>query len=591
MIERMHYYAAVIEPAVPKRIRGKELLIKNVVDFLLKQSVLPIEEFILCTATGIILTSQCKDDMRNLTGCQLNLKKMCTPENKWFSVEFCGGSGIVFYKQSNPTQLLNVLSMAETILQYVVKREIECEEMLKRFDYMDNAIMICDRECNIIFANTNFCSNFNVEDRDSILGMNVLEVMKQNGIRITSVETNSATLKMMDVIKNGKPTLDWSVRYESVRDPSFSRIVSNDMYPTFDRSGQVSGVVEISRSQHQEVKKARKYAGLNAEYTFDDVIGNSSIISSKIQLAKDFSGNRGTVLITGESGVGKEIFAQAIHNQSIRRNGPFVALNCANFPAELIESELFGYVEGAFTGASKKGQMGKFELANGGTLFLDEIGELPYYFQSKLLRVLETWTVTRIGGLREIPVDIRLIAATNRDLPKMIQAGLFRQDLYYRLQVLTLDLPPLRERAEDVPMIADHFLKIFAQQNGHPPKILSEEAKKRLMEYTWPGNARELKNVMNRTDLLHRGNVITEEALDFAISSKESFETLEISEYRQKFTAEERIEHRKKDIDKAYIDLLKEVLDITGGNRKKAATLLGISRNTFYRLLEKHGMK
>ncbi len=456
-------------------------------------------------------------------------------------------------------------------------------QLLENLNYVNNSIMMCDRNGRITFANSTFCKNFRIDQPSRIIGLTMQEIMDLGGTYITTVETDSSELRMSEVLKTGKPVLDWPVRIESHQDKDYLQIVSNDMFPTFDESGAVSGLIEISRSQQQEIKKMRKNIGLNAEYTFADVIGKSKVIQKEIALAKEFAGNRGTVLITGESGVGKEIFAQSIHNGSARSRGPFVALNCANFPAELIESELFGYVEGAFTGASKKGQMGKFELANGGTLFLDEIGELPYYFQSKLLRVLETWTITRVGGLKEIPVDVRLIAATNRDLPEMIQAGLFRQDLYYRLQVLTLDLPPLRSRKEDIPLIAEHFLRIFAKQNGHMQKKLMADAKKKLMAYSWPGNARELKNVMNRIDLLSKEEQITGEAIDFALSAKQPQMQAE-----SELSPQERISRKREDIDAAYSSLLREALSITGGNKKEAAALLGIARKTIYRLLEKY---
>lgn len=457
--------------------------------------------------------------------------------------------------------------------------------LLQNLDCVNNSIMMCDKDGRVTFANSTFCDNFLVKDRNSVIGKTMYEIMESTGTRITAIETDSPKLKMMEVLKTGKPSIDWAVRIESKDDKNYLQIVSNDMYPIFDESDEVCGLVEISRSQQQEMRKIQKKVGLNAEYVFKDVIGESPSIKRCVSLAKDFASNRGTVLITGESGVGKEIFAQSIHNYSSRNKGPFVALNCANFPAELIESELFGYVEGAFTGASKKGQMGKFELASGGTLFLDEIGELPYYFQSKLLRVLETWTITRVGGLKETPVDVRLIAATNRNLPEMIEAGLFRQDLYYRLQVLTLDLPPLRERIEDVPMIAQHFLKIFASQNAHPEKKLSSEARRALMNYNWPGNARELKNVMNRIDLLYDEQNVNAEAVSHMLFSDGKNLGVKTS-----LPPAERLAARHAEIDNAYVNLLKEALAITGGNKKSAAELLGISRKTIYRMLEKYNM-
>ncbi len=485
--------------------------------------------------------------------------------------------------------------------------------LLKNLDFVNNSIMMCDKDGKITFANSTFCKNFRIYDPASVIGLSMQEIMELGGTRITTLETDSSELRMGEVLKTGRPVLDWPVRIESLADKNYLQIVSNDMFPTFDSEGKLNGLIEISRSQQQEIKKLRKNIGLNAEYTFEDVIGKSKLIQHDVQLAKEFAGNRGTVLITGESGVGKEIFAQSIHNYSPRSRGPFVALNCANFPAELIESELFGYVEGAFTGASKKGQMGKFELASGGTLFLDEIGELPYYFQSKLLRVLETWTITRVGGINEIPVDVRLIAATNRNLPDLIQAGLFRQDLYYRLQVLNLDLPPLRSRKEDIPLIAEYFLKIFAKQNSHAQKKLSADAQEALITYDWPGNARELKNVMNRIDLLYSGEQITADTIRAALfGSKDSrpvaqaepsridwsdrIDRVEMdgsalrSENPTLLTPEERIGRCRENIDAAYANLLQEALAITHGNKKEAAALLGVARKTVYRLLEKYNL-
>ena len=224
--------------------------------------------------------------------------------------------------------------------------------LLENLDCVNNSIMMCDKDGRITFANSSFCDNFLAKDRNSVIGKTMYEIMESTGTRITAIETDSPKLKMMEVLKTGKPSVDWAVRIESKNDKNYLQIVSNDMYPIFDEFGNVSGLVEISRSQQQEMRKIQKNVGLNAEYVFEDVIGKSPSIKNCVSLAKDFASNRGTVLITGESGVGKEIFAQAIHNYSSRSSGPFVALNCANFPAELIESELFGYVEGAFTGTS-----------------------------------------------------------------------------------------------------------------------------------------------------------------------------------------------------------------------------------------------
>lgn len=342
-------------------------------------------------------------------------------------------------------------------------------------------------------------------------------------------------------------------------------------------------MVELARSHQQDMKRARKIMGFTAEYSFDDIIGSSPVIRKKIRLAKEYANNPFNFLITGESGVGKELFAQSIHNHSANKKGPFVALNCASIPENLIESEFFGYVGGAFTGASKNGQVGKFELADGGTLFLDEIGELPYHFQSKLLRVLETWMVTRVGSSKEISVNVRVIAATNRNLDKMVSEGLFRQDLYYRLHVLNIDIPPLRERREDILLLATNFLKQFVDPDSGIMKTLDLDAQNALLEYDWPGNVRELKNVINRSAILSRERVVTKGTLETSIDSKGYLLKPNSGE-----AAEDRLNKRKMEIDISYANLLKEALDIASGNKKKAAKLLGVSRKTFYRMLEKY---
>ena len=409
-------------------------------------------------------------------------------------------------------------------------------------------------------------------------------MIRDIGAKIHSMEDNSSSLKMMDVLKNGEEVIDWEVRIESTDGQKESKLVSNDMYPVVDETGKVTGMVELTHSRQQDIKRTRKIMGFAAEYTFDDIVGTSKAIKEKIRTAKEYANSPFNFLITGESGVGKELFAQSIHNYSPRHKGPFVALNCANFSDGLIESELFGYVGGAFTGASKNGQIGKFELADGGTLFLDEVGELPLHFQSKLLRVLETWMVTRIGSSKQIPVNVRLITATNRNLAEMVEEGLFRQDLYYRLQVLTLEIPPLRERKDDLALLSDSFLNQAAAPYLDTPKILSSQAKKVLMSYDWPGNVRELRNVITRATVLSKSKIISKETLEESIASK-GYMLKAISTD----SPETRVKQKLKEIDLAYASLLKEALELTAGNKKEAAELIGVSRNTFYRMLEKYG--
>ena len=242
--------------------------------------------------------------------------------------------------------------------------------------------------------------------------------------------------------------------------------------------------------------------------TFDDLVGDTSVMQALKAMGKRFARSREPVLILGESGTGKELFAQAIHKASPRANGSFISVNCAALPRELAESELFGYVEGAFTGARKGGQKGKFELADKGTIFLDEIGELPLYLQAKLLRVLESRYVTRVGDHRPIPVDVRVIAATQTDLMKKVREGTFRKDLWFRLAVLTIVIPPLRDRKADIPALVRHFLRTKAAQfEMEVPDVPAPELE-RLYSHDWPGNVRELEFVIERSLLLSRSKTV-----------------------------------------------------------------------------------
>lgn len=571
----------MVAEGIRYKIVGRNILLQRLFDFLCAQIEFPWEPLLLCTTNGVILsTFPSRGD--DLVGYIFPMEK---PEEQGLVI--CESTeGYTFLLPSLPEALAIAQALKarmDALLQIVGAQDSYNLNLVKSLDSIENAVSIYDKDANLLYANDVFCKFFLIKDKTSIIGMPIEEIIKSQGIHVHSMEPNRSKMKMMDVLQYGKKALDYGVRLESKFDPNYGQLVENDMFPLFDAQGNVSGMIEISRSYQQEIKRTRKLMGLTAEYEFDDIIGESPAIREKIKLAKEFSKNVGNVLITGESGVGKELFAQSIHNYSARRKGPFVALNCASFPTELIESELFGYVEGAFTGASRKGQTGKIELADGGTLFLDEIGELPYYFQSKLLRVLETWMVTRVGSTKEVPVDVRLIAATNRNLQEMVESKLFRQDLYYRLQVLNIEIPPLRERQGDVLAIADYFLKLSAQQNGTPRKRIDEDGKKILQNYRWLGNARELRNVINRIDLLSREEVVTGSMLEGAMSPKGCMIQGSTTE-----APENRIEKRKGEVTLSYIHLLQEALSITEGNKKEAAKLLGISRKTFYRMLEKY---
>ncbi|SFM19085.1 Transcriptional regulator containing PAS, AAA-type ATPase, and DNA-binding Fis domains [Pelosinus propionicus DSM 13327] len=566
------------------RITSRNTLVKNMFQFLRSQTDLQCELLLLCTEHGLILDFSTLDLDCDISGYTVPVDALYAHQDRLLFHDNLKGYIIISLNQQKLVPIINHLqSDIDALLKMFDASERHNQDLLNCLDSVRNAISIYDKDANLLFANNKFCTDLHIDDRDAVIGMNIHDVINHAGIKIHPMENNSSQLKMLDVLKYGEEVLDWEVRIESQATPNVAQIVSNDMYPVINKNGEVEGMVELTHSRHQDMKRAKKIVGLSAEYSFDDIIGSSPAIREKIKQAKNFANSPFNFLITGESGVGKELFAQSIHNYSAMKKGPFVALNCANFSEGLIESELFGYVGGAFTGASKTGQMGKFELADKGTLFLDEIGELPYHFQSKLLRVLETWAVTRIGSSRQIPVNVRLIAATNRDLEKMVSEGLFREDLYYRLQVLSIEIPPLRERREDLLLLAETFLKQSMNPNSGALKTLDADAQKALLEYDWKGNVRELRNVINRVTILSKTNVITRDILEASIHSKGYMLKHSTSE-----APEDRLNKRRMEVDASYANLLREVLDITHGNKKQAAELLGVSRKTFYRMLEKY---
>ena len=263
--------------------------------------------------------------------------------------------------------------------------------------------------------------------------------------------------------------------------------------PIFDEKVMI-GIVVTFKELENILTLVKHYSGYSARYTFDDIVGESKAIKEVIEFSKAISKSPSTVLINGESGTGKELMAQSIHNESDRAHNSFIAVNCGAIPNNLIESELFGYAEGAFTGAKKSGCPGKFELANKGTLFLDEIGEMPLHMQVKLLRVLQENVVTRVGASEAIDIDVRIIAATNKNLKEEVKKGSFREDLFYRLNVIPIIVPSLRERKEDIPILLRYYLRNKAiKLNKHIPKV-SESLKESMLDYDWPGNIRELEN-------------------------------------------------------------------------------------------------
>ncbi len=282
-------------------------------------------------------------------------------------------------------------------------------------------------------------------------------------------------------------------------------------------------------------------------------------------------------MLHGESGTGKELFAQAIHNGSMRRDRAFIAINCAALPETLIESELFGYEEGSFTGSKKGGQTGKFELANGGTIFLDEVGDIPLFTQVKLLRVIQEKKISRIGSAIEVPVDIRIVAATHKDLKEEVQKGNFRKDLYYRLNVININIPPLRDRMEDLPLLARHFVNKLSAKLGKKNISVAEDFIDKIKSYCWPGNIRELENAIERAiNLVDDNGVLTSDYLYFD-SSPPSRNDEKVTEVKS-----------LKEIEKETII---NALNLYKGNILKVSAKLGIGRNTLYRKIKEYDIK
>jgi transcriptional regulator with PAS, ATPase and Fis domain len=359
---------------------------------------------------------------------------------------------------------------------------------------------------------------------------------------------------------------------------SDGRTVGVVLQTAFKNMTEIDDLMKRIKSLEERVLRYKKGLDsmLSATYTFASIIGESEKIRQAKGLAEKYAHTDGSVLILGATGTGKELFAHAIHMAGRRKFRPFVCLNCASIPRDLLESELFGYEQGAFTGARPKGKAGKIELAHKGTLFLDEIGDIPLSAQSKILRVLETRQVDKIGGIKSVNVDFRLIAATNRDLMELMRKGEFREDLFYRLNTMTIALPPLAEREGDVVKLIQYFLA----QMGKPHIQLSEQALGKLTAYPWPGNVRELRNVIERAVSLMDGDRLESVHLPECVEASTGGTSGRNGEVRT--LAEELAGYER--------DILCRALEETGNNRSRAARLLGISRSTFYEKCKAHSL-
>ncbi len=406
------------------------------------------------------------------------------------------------------------------------------------------------------------------------IGRHVTEVVENTRMHIVAQSGvpemgEAQTIRGRDVIVNRIPLRDG----ERVLG-AYGRVVFKDVEQLRRLAGKMNLLESKVRYYEEELTHLR-----GARYTFDSIVGSGHAITAAKEEARRASRTDSTVLLRGETGTGKELFAHAIHAAGPRRSGPFIKLNCAAVPAELLESELFGYEEGAFTGARKGGKPGKFEMAAGGTLFLDEIGDMPLPMQGKLLRVLQEREVERVGGTSPLRVDIRIIAATGKPLEELVGEGAFRADLYYRINVIPVNIPPLRERREDIGEIAEQFLSKISADTGEPRRRLSPDLGRVLQSYPWPGNIRELQNVLERAVAMGRGDMLLPEHLPPRVLRA-------VPEAGKEVTPGS-LASAKAEAERAAI---LAALKASGGNKSRAADLLRIHRVKLYEKMKRHGI-
>ncbi len=470
----------------------------------------------------------------------------------------------IMYQKAHTLAL--IVSIAEAIQNEL--HLISRQELLGSFlETADQGVMVTDKSGKITHANPEACKILNYSKPDI------------TGKMISDVLGNQSSINSL--LETGKPVFDVEIFNHEANLRTFlsSAKILNDNY------GNRLGYSFIFMESRAAGKKSFFVNGLKTKYHFDSIIGKSPRLLQAIDLAKRFARLDNNILIQGESGTGKEIFAQAIHTESCQR-GSFIAINCAAIPKDLIESELFGYEAGAFTGADRQGRKGKFELADGGTLFLDEIGDMPLELQPVLLRVLEEKHVMRIGGTRYIPVNFRLISATNQELTKQVERKAFREDLYYRLEELTVSIPPLREREQDIIELAKYFIVEIATKQQISPPSLNEAAIYRLLQYKWPGNVRQLKSAMVHAVNTANGHIIGPENLPQAVNNSSSpiqgDQKSDPAKFGESF-GEDR--YSIKNMEKMMI--IRAILD-TNNNLTEAARILGISKATLYKRIKEY---
>jgi sigma-54 dependent transcriptional regulator, acetoin dehydrogenase operon transcriptional activator AcoR len=470
------------------------------------------------------------------------------------------------YDKVHPHTLGMVVSAAKAVENLLkLQEKNRRNEVMKSYlevtmNSLTSGIILVNQQGDIIQANKTLQDMIQLSEEDLV------------GKKIAQVFTNQlfqTDLFMFDNIKDRDITLKTKINQNT------NHVLLN-CKPVYQGEMRIGSLLTF-----QEIQKVRqlvnRFTGNRATITFKDIIGKSPLFLKSINEAKAASHSPSNVLLLGESGTGKDLFAQAIHNNSKRSSMPFIAINCGAIPRDLLSSELFGYVEGAFTGARKGGNSGKFELADGGTIFLDEIGEMSLDMQVLLLRVLQNREINRIGDHKVIPVDVRIIAATNKNLKEEVRKGNFREDLYFRLNVLPILIPSLRERGEDIMLLASHFVKQYNQKIPRVIQSISPSYLNAIKKYDWPGNVRELQNVIERS-------------LNRSISGVLSIDSLpdEITGHQVETTVGPNVPGKKDEIQKQL--LLNTLMDCQY-NYSKAAKKLQISRSTLYRWLDRFNLK
>ena len=458
---------------------------------------------------------------------------------------------------------INKARLIQTIQNlFEAEREQNRRNLEAIFRSVNDAIITVDKHRHIIAAN---------DATREICGMDPQEIVGQKFDQVNRYCAQSCYEALKEILGTAKTIKDY--RLECRKQTRPHQIVTISSSPLRDNTDKNIGTVLVIRDL---TRVAEMEGELRGRYNLHNMVGKSHQMQSIFHLLDELINTDTTVLITGETGTGKELVAKALHYGGVRAAKPMVTVNCSALPENLLESELFGHVKGAFTGASKD-RVGRFQAAHGGTLFLDEVGDITPNLQLKLLRVLQEKTFERVGDSTTYPVDVRVIAATNCDLKKKVSLGEFREDLYYRLKVLEIALPPLRERREDIPLLINHFLTLFNKSYNKSIEEISQDALKIFMIYPWPGNIRELQHAIEHAFVLCNSPTITLEHLPVEIKDY-SLREVPAPADRPKISALQ------------PPDIL-QALDKTGWNKAKAARLLGISRPTLYQLIHLHNLR